>query len=130
LKETILVAAEGCPGCEELLKRVRREKIDVGVLDVTKSLEAARIVRDLGIVSVPTIVTVERTEQGTELCTLDEEEKGVRCVKGSEPSEESSDLGARQVSKNFMRKRLEFKSIINPISSVKRGKNARTEEVA
>jgi glutaredoxin-related protein len=42
LKETILVAAEGCPGCEELLKRVRKEKIDVRVLDVTKSLEAAR----------------------------------------------------------------------------------------
>jgi Zn-dependent peptidase ImmA (M78 family) len=33
-----------------------------------------------------------------------------------------------QVSENFMRKRLEFKSIINPISSVKRGKNVRTKE--
>jgi len=75
----ILIVAEGCPGCDELAERLKRSKINAKVMDVTKSLEAARIVRDLGIVSVPTIVSVETTEQGTELCTLDKQNK-VKCV--------------------------------------------------
>lgn len=80
MKEMIIIVAEGCAGCKELVKRVQKENINARVLDVTKNLEAARIVRDLKIVSVPTIVTVEKTEQGTELCALDKE-KGARCVK-------------------------------------------------
>jgi len=82
-RSLILIVAEGCPGCDELAERLKRSKIKAKVMDVTKSLEAARIVRDLGIVSVPTIVSVETTEQGTEICTLDKKNK-VKCVKASE----------------------------------------------
>ena len=79
MRELIVIVAEGCPGCNELAERLKRSKINAKVLDVTKSLEAARIVRDLGIIRVPTIVSVERTERGTELCTFDEENR-VKCV--------------------------------------------------
>ena len=79
MTETIVIVAEGCPGCKELVNRVQKENMNIRVLDVTKNLEAARIVRDLKITSVPTVVTVERTERGTKLCTLDKDE-GVRCV--------------------------------------------------
>ena len=81
MRELILIVAEGCPGCHELAERLKRSKLKTKVMDVTKSLEAARIVRDLGIMRVPTIVTVERTEEGTELCTLDKDKKGVICVR-------------------------------------------------
>jgi hypothetical protein len=55
----------------------------VKVLDVTKDIRAAAILRDLGIYKVPVLVTVERTEQGTELCSLDDKDLKVKCVKAS-----------------------------------------------
>ena len=79
-KETIVIVAEGCAGCKEVLRDLENRKAKFKVMDVTKSLEAARIVRDLGIVKVPAIVTVERTEEyGTEICALDLNNK-VKCV--------------------------------------------------
>jgi len=80
-KEIIAIVAEGCEGCEELLSRMKARNIKMRVMDVTKSLEAARIVRDLGIDRVPTLVAVETTETGTTYCTVDD--KGSRCVEAS-----------------------------------------------
>lgn len=84
-KEVIAIVAEGCPGCEALLSELRKQNAQVRVLDVTKSLEAAKIVRDLGIDRVPTLVTVERTETGATFCTVDE--KDPKCVKSSQGSQ-------------------------------------------
>jgi glutaredoxin len=84
-KEIILIVAEGCPHCEEVKRTLpdsSRGKIEV--LDVTKSIRAAAILRDLGIYRVPVLVTVERTEQGTQLCGLDDKDMRVRCVRASE----------------------------------------------
>jgi glutaredoxin len=89
MKETIVIVAEGCPYCEELKKTLPKDKIKV--LDVTKSLEAARLMRDLGIYKVPLLVTVDRTEQGTEVCTLEEKEGKVKCIKTEASSEASKD---------------------------------------
>jgi glutaredoxin len=87
-KEIILIVAEGCPHCEEVKKTLPdSSKGKIKVLDVTKSLEAASLMRDLGVFKVPLLVTVERTEQGTEVCTLDE--KGVKCVKSKPSAEET-----------------------------------------
>jgi len=80
-KKTVLIIAEGCAGCKEAEKDLKKQNADLEILDVTKSLKAARIVRDLGIVKVPTIVTIEKSEFGTELCTLDEKNKTVKCTK-------------------------------------------------
>ena len=82
-KEVIVITAEGCPGCRELVQNLEKDNRNFRVLDVTKSLEAARIVRDLGIMKVPAIVTLEKTEHGTEICASDGEEKA-KCVKVSE----------------------------------------------
>ena len=81
LKEAILVVAEGCPYCEEMKKRLPKDKVKV--LDVTKDVRAAAILRDLGVYKVPVLVTVERTEKGTELCSLDDKDLKVKCVKAS-----------------------------------------------
>lgn len=88
MKEAILIVAEGCHYCEELMKALPKDK--VRVLDVTKSLEAARLMRDLGVYKVPLLITVEKTEQGTEVCALEEKEGKVKCVKSEASSEEPS----------------------------------------
>ena len=80
-RKTILIVAEGCPNCSKAKEDLTRRKVDLEILDVTKDLKAAAIVRDLGIVKVPAIVTVEKTEHGKEICTLIEET--VKCVKAS-----------------------------------------------
>jgi glutaredoxin len=80
-KQVILVVAEGCPYCEEMKKRLPKDKVKV--LDVTKDIRAAAILRDLGVYKVPVLVTVEKTEQGTELCSLDDKSLQVKCVKAS-----------------------------------------------
>lgn len=85
MKEMIVIVAEGCHYCEELMKALPKDKIKI--LDVTKSLEAARLMRDLGIYKVPLLITVERTEQGTQVCAMDEKQE-VKCIKGSKDSSE------------------------------------------
>ncbi len=77
-REVVIIVAEGCQGCHELVERLQKENAQVRILDVTKSLEAAQIVKDLGIKAVPTLVTVEKTETGTKFCMVDE--KGSKCV--------------------------------------------------
>jgi len=81
-RELIVIVAEGCESCMGLLEDLRSNNAKVKVMDVTKSLKAARIVRDLGIDRVPTIVTVEETENGKEICALDENGR-VKCVNSS-----------------------------------------------
>jgi glutaredoxin len=88
LKEAILVVAEGCPYCEEMKKRLPKDKVKV--LDVTKDVRAAAILRDLGVYKVPVLVTVERTEKGTELCSLDDKSLQVKCVQASEEATKES----------------------------------------
>jgi len=77
-----VIVAEGCPACEAI-KGALSEIKDVEVLDVTKSLEAARILRDLGIFKVPLFVAIGEGE----VCAFDDEKGEVKCVK-SVPSEE------------------------------------------
>lgn len=84
-KEIIAIVAEGCPGCHELIEKLKQSNQTIKILDVTKSLEAARIVRDLGIDRVPTLISVEKSETGTTFCTMDKKEP--RCVRGSEASQ-------------------------------------------
>lgn len=81
MKEIIVITAEGCAGCEELKKRLEGSNRNIRILDVTKSVEAAQIVKDLQIDRVPTLITVDRTEEGTKLCMLDREKNAVKCVK-------------------------------------------------
>jgi glutaredoxin len=88
LKETIVVVAEGCPYCKELVEKLPKDKIKI--LDVTKDIRAAAILRDLGIYKVPVLVTVERTEQGTQLCSLDDKDLKVKCVPASEEAAKES----------------------------------------
>lgn len=89
MKETIVVIAEGCPYCKELVEKLPKDKIKV--LDVTKDIRAAAILRDLGVYKVPVLVTIEKTEAGTELCSLDDKDLRIKCVKASpEASSEGS----------------------------------------
>jgi glutaredoxin len=84
-KRLILIVAEGCPHCEQAKQAVESSKANIEILDVTKSEEAARICRDLGIYSVPTLVAVEETESGIKMCTLDKDKNKVKCVESSHP---------------------------------------------
>ena len=85
MKEAILVVAEGCPYCEEMKKRLPKDKVKV--LDVTKDLEGAKILQSLQIYRVPLLVTAEKTGDRIKYCVLDE--KDVKCaeVKSEEQSE-------------------------------------------
>lgn len=80
--ELVLIVAEGCPYCKEAVERLPRDA-RVRVLDVTKDLEAAKIVRALEIYRVPLLVAVERREGGrARYCAIDEGER-VKCVEDS-----------------------------------------------
>jgi len=76
LKETLVIVAEGCPYCEELKKKLPKDKVKI--LDVTKSLEAAKILQSLQVYRVPLLVTSEKKGDMIEYCVLDEE--NVKCV--------------------------------------------------
>lgn len=92
MKEVLVIVAEGCPYCKELTEKLPKDQVKI--IDVTKDVRGAAILRDLGIMKVPLIVTVEKTEQGTQLCSLDDKELKVKCVKASlEASSESSETG-------------------------------------
>jgi len=78
-KRYILIVAEGCGGCEEARKQVEGDN-RIEVLDVTKSLYAADIIRQLGIYKVPLIVEVD--EKTDKVCALDDASKPV-CAKAS-----------------------------------------------
>jgi len=82
-RRLVVIVAEGCPACEALKRRLAESKAKIELLDVTKSPEAARIMRDLGMFKVPLLVLLE----GDRACAFDDEKKEVKCVK-SVPSEE------------------------------------------
>ena len=77
-KRYILIVSEGCGGCEEAKQQLAADA-RVEVLDVTKSLYAADIVRQSGLFKVPLLVEVD--EKGDRVCVLNEP-KAV-CVKES-----------------------------------------------
>jgi len=72
-KDVILMVAEGCPGCEEAKKSIGA---GVRVVDITKSEVAAGLVKELNIISVPTLLEIDR-ENG-KLCVT--EMGKTRCV--------------------------------------------------
>jgi hypothetical protein len=78
-KEYVLLVAEGCKGCEEA-KLVVKEYPDVKVIDVTKSLYGADIIRQTGIYQVPLLVEIDKAND--EVCILKAQER-VACVKES-----------------------------------------------
>jgi glutaredoxin len=84
-RRLVLIVAEGCPGCEQAKKAVEGSKANIEILDVTRSEEAARICRDLGIYKVPTLVALEEEGGKVKMCTLDRDETKVKCVESSRP---------------------------------------------
>jgi len=71
-KDIILMVTEGCPGCEEAKKSLGAK---VRVVDITKSDAAAGLVKELNIISVPTVLEIDResgklciTEMGKTRC--------------------------------------------------------------
>lgn len=78
-KRYILIIAEGCGGCQEAKRQLQSDS-RVEVLDVTKSLYAADIVRQTGVFKVPLLVEVD--EKKDTVCILENDSK-VACVKES-----------------------------------------------
>lgn len=72
-RELVLIVAEGCEGCEAAKRSVGK---GVRVLDVTRSDEAARIVRSLRLNRVPVLVELNRADG--RVCLL--EEGRLRCA--------------------------------------------------
>jgi len=68
-KRYILIVAEGCGGCEQAKEQLKGDA-RVEVLDVTKSLYAADIIRQSGLFKVPLLVEVD--ESGDKVCVLNE----------------------------------------------------------
>jgi len=68
-KRYILIVAEGCGGCETAKEQLKGDA-RVEVLDVTKSLYAADIIRQSGLFKVPLLVEVDEKED--KVCVLDE----------------------------------------------------------
>jgi len=69
-KRYILIVSEGCGGCEQAKTQLEEQGARVEVLDVTKSLYAADIVRQSGLFKVPLLVEVDEKED--RVCILDE----------------------------------------------------------
>lgn len=69
-KRYILIVSEGCGGCEEAKSQLAQQGAKVEVLDVTKSLYAADIIRQSGLFKVPLLVEVDEKED--KVCVLDE----------------------------------------------------------
>lgn len=77
LKEYIIITAKGCPSCEALKKVIPQGK-GFTFMDVTESLEAAQIVKDLGINAVPVIVSFDK--ESAKMCLLDDKLTPEKCV--------------------------------------------------
>jgi len=69
-KRYILIVSEGCGGCDEARRQLEEQNATYEVLDVTKSLYAADIVRQSGLFKVPLLVEVD--EKADKVCVLDE----------------------------------------------------------
>jgi len=83
MEELVVIVAEGCRHCKELVRKLESEKVKFRVVDVTKDLNAAKVVRDLGIFKVPLVLAVRKTENGVEACVLDDQGK-IKCVEEAE----------------------------------------------
>lgn len=81
-RKRVLIVAEGCPHCASLKKKLENLGEKFEILDVTKSLEAAKIVRDLGVLAVPLYVEIRKDGSGETYCLLDQG-RVVTCVKAS-----------------------------------------------
>lgn len=83
-KRYILIVSEGCGGCEEA-KKLLAGNPNVSVLDVTKSLYAADVVRhngnETGVFKVPLLVEVDSSKD--QVCVI-EGSKRTTCMRESE----------------------------------------------
>ena len=83
-KRYILIVSEGCGGCEEAKKLLASDN-RVEVLDVTKSLYAADIIKhageQTGVYKVPILVEVDPKED--KVCVLENDSR-IACMKESE----------------------------------------------
>jgi len=81
VEEIILLVGEGCPGCEEVKKRVKNPSVKI--LDVTKSDEAAVLAAENNIFSIPTVIL--KSQKGVEKCDIELEGDKVKIkCKGKE----------------------------------------------
>jgi len=88
--EVILVVAEGCDGCKDAIENLPKDE-KIKILDVTKDLEAAKIVRALEIFRVPLLVSKEKLGNGkVRYCTI-EEDGTIRCVEEDEKIDEEDE---------------------------------------
>jgi len=77
MKEYVILTAKHCPSCEAL-KRYIPEGGKFRYMDVSESLEAARIAKVLGVMAVPTIVVLDK--ENNKMCILDDKFRPQRCV--------------------------------------------------
>lgn len=88
--EVILVVAEGCEGCKEVVENLSKDT-KIKILDVTKDLEAAKIIRALEIFKVPLLVSKEKLGNGkVRYCTIEEDGK-IKCVEEDEKIDEEEE---------------------------------------
>lgn len=79
MTETLVIVAEGCPYCKALLEKLPKDE-KIKILDVTKSLEAARIMQALQIYKVPLIVVAESDGEKTKYCVFENESRKIKCA--------------------------------------------------
>lgn len=88
-KRYILIVSEGCAGCEEA-KKLLADDNRVEVLDVTKSLYAADIIKhageQTGTYKVPILVEVDQKQDS--VCVLEHDAR-IACMKESELTRDS-----------------------------------------
>ena len=84
-KRYLLIVAEGCGGCEQAKKVVA--DYNVPVIDVTKSLYGADIMRQSGIFKVPLLIEIDDSKD--QACIM---EKGLKvaCIKESTLTRDSA----------------------------------------
>ena len=80
MEELVVVVAEGCPHCKELIDRLEKSNVRFRVVDATKDVNALKVMRDLGVYKVPLLLAVRKVQDGVEACLLDENGKA-KCVR-------------------------------------------------
>ena len=75
-KEYIVIVADGCSACDEVKQKLKGNK-KFKILDLAKSKKAQKIASELDIMSVPTLLEIDRKKGTT--CILDGAQ--TKCVK-------------------------------------------------
>ena len=80
----IVLVAEGCPACSQLKGKITGDD-RFELMDVTTNPEARQLAKKLGVTGVPTFLYSNKNGQ---VCTLNEEGKAGKCVRGPKKNEE------------------------------------------